>query len=80
MEEVDAYIYGKRIGTMLEHKGSIYFEYDAQFKLLGLEISPIKLHTTKILKPYSNPEHTDLYHGMAGVFLILFPINTVWHS
>ena len=73
MEEINAYIYGKKIGTMIEHQGIIYFEYDKKFKLNGLEISPIKLHTSKTNDAYTNPDHTTLYHGMAGVFFDSLP-------
>jgi len=54
MQEIDAYIYDKKIGTMIEHDGTVYFEYDKKFKLEGLEISPIKLHTTKTKDAYTN--------------------------
>lgn len=64
MEEINAYIYGKRIGTMIEHQGVIYFEYDKKFKLEGLEISPIKLHTLKTKDAYTNPDHITLYKGI----------------
>ena len=73
MEEINAYIYGKKIGTMIEHQGVIYFEYDKEFKLTGLEISPIKLHTSKTQNAYTNSEHTRVYHGMAGVFFDSLP-------
>lgn len=73
MEEINAYIYGKKIGTMIEHDGTVYFEYDKEFKLEGVEISPIKLHTTKTKDAYTNTEQTTLYHGMAGVFFDSLP-------
>ena len=73
MEEINAYIYGKKIGTMIEHQGVIYFEYDKKFKLEGLEISPIKLNTLKTNDAYTNLEHTTLYRGMAGVFFDSLP-------
>jgi serine/threonine-protein kinase HipA len=73
MEEINAYIYGKRIGTMIEHQGVIYFEYDKKFKLEGLEISPIKLHTSKTKDAYTNPDHINLYKGIAGVFFDSLP-------
>ena len=73
MEEINAYIYGKKIGTMLEHDGTVYFEYDKEFKLEGLEISPIKLHTTKTKDAYTNTDQTTLYHGIAGVFFDSLP-------
>ena len=73
MEEINAYLYGKKIGTMIEHQGVIYFEYDKEFKLTGLEISPIKLHTSKTQNAYTNSEHIKVYHGMAGVFFDSLP-------
>ena len=73
MEEINAYIYGKKIGTMIEYDGVAYFEYDKEFKLEGLEISPIKLHTTKTKDAYTNTDQTTLYHGMAGVFFDSLP-------
>lgn len=73
MEEIDAYIYGKKIGTMIEYDGTVYFEYNKEFKLEGLEISPIKLHTTKTKDAYTNPDQKTLYNGMAGVFFDSLP-------
>lgn len=73
MEEINAYVYGKKIGTMIEHDGTVYFEYDKEFKLEGLEISPIKLHTTKTKDAYTNIDQTTLYYGMAGVFFDSLP-------
>jgi len=73
MEEIGAYIYGKKIGTMIEYDGTVYFEYDKEFKLEGLEISPIKLHTTKTKDAYTNTDQTTLYHGIAGVFFDSLP-------
>jgi len=73
MKEISAYIYGKKIGTMIEYDGTVYFEYEKEFKLEGLEISPIKLHTTKTLDAYTNRDHTTLYHGLAGVFFDSLP-------
>lgn len=73
MQEINAYIYGKKIGTMIEHDGVIYFEYDKEFKVEGLEISPIKLNTTKTKNAYTNIDNTTLYHGMASVFFDSLP-------
>ncbi|MCH9740921.1 MAG: type II toxin-antitoxin system HipA family toxin [Epsilonproteobacteria bacterium] len=73
MKEINAYIYDKKIGTMIEHDGVIYFEYDKAFKLEGLEISPIKLPTTKTKDAYTNADQTTLYRGMAGVFFDSLP-------
>ena len=73
MQEINAYIYGKKIGTMIEHVGRVYFEYEKEFKLEGLEISPIKLHTTKTKDAYSSSDQIGLYHGIAGVFFDSLP-------
>ena len=73
IKEINAYIYGKKIGTLIEHDGIVYFEYDKEFKLEGLEISPIKLHTTKTKNAYTNTEQNRLYYGMAGVFFDSLP-------
>lgn len=66
--EVDAYIYGRKIGTMLESGGRVYFEYDPAFRSAGIEISPLKLNTAEIDEAYTNPDSVEIYHGMAGVF------------
>jgi serine/threonine-protein kinase HipA len=71
--EVDAYLYGHKIGTMIMHIGRIYFEYDTAFTSLGLEISPLKLNTKKIAGAYTNPDSPDYYHGMSGVFFQSLP-------
>ena len=71
MTEIDAYIFDKKIGTLLEHKGSIYFEYDKDFIANGLQISPIKLPANESL--YTNNDHKFLYQGIAGVFFDSLP-------
>lgn len=73
MEEIECYIYGQKIGTMIENNGTIFFEYDKSFRLSKLEISPIKLETKKIIKPHQNKDHRNLYQGMAGVFFDSLP-------
>jgi serine/threonine-protein kinase HipA len=73
MKEINAYIYGKKIGTMIEHDGIVYFEYSKEFKLEAIEISPIKLHTSKTQDAYTNTDQATLYHGMAGVFFDSLP-------
>lgn len=73
MEEINAYIYGKKIGTMIEYDEVVYFEYDKAFQSSGLEISPLKLHTSKTKGLYTNRNHRELYHGMAGVFFDSLP-------
>jgi len=71
MTEIDAYIFGKKIGTLLEHEGTVYFEYDKDFIASGLDISPIKLPPQASL--YTNHDHKSLYQGMAGVFFDSLP-------
>ncbi|MDD2830519.1 MAG: type II toxin-antitoxin system HipA family toxin [Sulfuricurvum sp.] len=71
--EVDAYLYGHKIGSMIMHMGRIYFEYDSAFTSLGLEISLLKLNTKKITSAYTNPDSLDYYHGMSGVFFQSLP-------
>ena len=71
--EVDAYLYGYKIGTMIMHNGRIYFEYDQAFTSLGLEISPLKLNTKKITGAYTNPDSPNYYYGMSGVFFQSLP-------
>ncbi len=71
MTEIDAYIYNKKIGTLLEHKGSIFFQYDKDFIASGIQISPIKLPLNDTL--YTNSEHKSLYQGMAGLFFDSLP-------
>lgn len=71
MTEIDAFIYDKKIGTLLEHQGTIYFEYDKEFKLTEIEISPLKLPVKDGL--YTNGDHKLLYQGMPGVFFDSLP-------
>lgn len=71
MTEVDAYIYDKKIGTLVEHRGTIYFEYDNSFIAQELEISPEKFSVSKEM--YTNKDHKSLYQGMAGVFFDSLP-------
>jgi len=71
MTEIDAYIYNKKIGTLLEHEGSIFFQYDKDFIASGIQISPIKLPLNDML--YTNSEHKYLYQGMAGLFFDSLP-------
>jgi len=71
--EVDAHLYGHKIGTMIMHMSRIYFEYDTAFTSLGLEVSPLKLNTKKISGAYTNPDSPDYYYGMCGVFFQSLP-------
>lgn len=73
LTEIDAYIYGHKIGTLIRHDGTIYFEYDKAFKTLELEISPLKLPTKKTTSLYTNQDNKYLYGGMPGVFFDSLP-------
>ena len=82
MNEIEAHIYGHKIGIFIYFDGTVYFEYDEDFKKLGLEISPLKLNTQKT--PKKHPKHisTGTIHPYIKVlqvfFLILCPTSTVW--
>jgi len=65
--EIDPYIYGKKVGTLLYKDGRIYFAYDDAFKALKLEISPIKLPLS-FTGTYVNNDEKEYYEGLPGVF------------
>jgi len=71
--EVEAFIYGTKIGILIMHKDRIYFEYDKAFIAKGIEISPLKLNTKHIDVPYTNKENFEIYRGMPGVFFDSLP-------
>lgn len=64
--EVEAFIYNKKIGTILLKDGIVYFEYDKDFRDSKLEISPIKLPLS-ISGVYTNNDDR-YFEGLAGVF------------
>ena len=64
--EVEAFIYGKKIGTLLLKNGVLYFEYDGAFRTSGLEISPLKLPLS-LGGVYTNNDER-YFEGLAGVF------------
>ncbi len=64
--EVEAFIFGKKIGTILLKDGIVYFEYDREFKGSKLEISPIKLPLS-LNSVYTNTDD-KYFEGLAGVF------------
>jgi serine/threonine-protein kinase HipA len=64
--EVDAFIFDKKIGTILLKDGVVYFEYDKGFKTGGLEISPLKLPLS-LNGVYTNNDDR-YFEGLAGVF------------
>lgn len=64
--EVEAFIYDKKIGTILLKDGRVYFEYDKEFKNSKLEISPLKLPLS-LEGVYTNNDE-NYFEGLAGVF------------
>ena len=64
--EVEAFIFGKKIGTILLKDGIVYFEYDKEFQGSNLEISPIKLPLS-LNSVYTNTDD-KYFEGLAGVF------------
>lgn len=64
--EVEAFIFGRKIGTILLKDGVVYFEYNKEFKTSGLEISPLKLPLS-LNGVYTNNDDR-YFEGLAGVF------------
>uniref|UniRef100_UPI004047F0BD type II toxin-antitoxin system HipA family toxin n=1 Tax=Aliarcobacter sp. TaxID=2321116 RepID=UPI004047F0BD len=64
--EVEAFIYDKKIGTILLKDGRVYFEYDKEFKNSNLEISPLKLPLS-FEGVYTNNDE-KYFEDLAGVF------------
>jgi len=69
--EVEAFIFGKKIGTLLLQDGVVYFEYDKEFKTSNLEISPLKLPLS--LKGVYTNSDDRYFEGLAGVFFDTLP-------
>ncbi len=64
--EIEAFIYGKKVGTLLLKNGIVYFEYAPEFRATGLEISPLKLPLS-LNGVYTNNDDR-YFEGLAGVF------------
>ena len=64
--EVEAYIFDKKIGTILLKEGVVYFEYDKEFQASNLEISPLKLPL--LLKGVYTNRDDRYFERLAGVF------------
>jgi len=64
--EVEAFIFDKKIGTILLKDGVVYFEYDKGFLTSNLEISPLKLPLS-YNGVYTNNDDR-YFEGLAGVF------------
>lgn len=54
-----------RVGSLLATEGRIYFQYDPDFRTLGIELSPFKL-PTDVAEPVE--ERTRVYGGLHGLF------------
>ncbi len=71
--ELDIYLSLKntkqKIGSLLQSGPAIFFEYDAEFIELGIEISPFKLP----LKPGVYCDKDRLFSGLPGVFYDSLP-------
>ena len=72
VQELEAFIYGYKIGTLVLHEQKIYFAYEEHFKREKLEISPLKLHTEKVDGLYSNND-AKIYQGLSGIFFDSLP-------
>ena len=72
IKEISAYIYGEKIGTLIEDENKIYFSYSTKFKTKGLELSPLKLPVGSTKPLYSNSDD-DVYKGMPGIFYDSIP-------
>ena len=59
-------LYGHTVGYLAMDGGIVYFEYDDEFKKLGLEISPLKLNTSTI-SIYTNNDD-NFFQSLPGVF------------
>ena len=64
--EVQAYIYDKKIGTIILKDGITYFQYDEEFRNSNYEISPLKLPLS-LNSIYTNNDD-KYFQGLAGVF------------
>jgi len=69
--EVDAYIYDKKIGTLLLQDGIVYFEYDKEFQNTNLNISPLKLPLS-LNGIYTNNDDS-YFEQLPGVFYDSLP-------
>lgn len=70
--ELEAYIYGLKIGTLLLHNDKVYFHYESSFVARDIQISPIKLNIHNTPEIYTNND-SSIYQGMAGIFFDSLP-------
>jgi serine/threonine-protein kinase HipA len=64
--EIEVYLYGEKVGTLLNDGKVIVFYYSPRFKAKNIEISPIKLNTNKTVR-YTNEEYPEIYEMLPGV-------------
>jgi len=71
--EVEALIYGIKIGILTLYQNRVYFDYDDEFRSKNINISPLKLNIKEHGKGYTNRDSFDVYKGIAGVFFDSLP-------
>lgn len=65
-------LYGNTVGYLsLDENDNVYFEYEEDFKKLGLEISPIKLPLSSTTIYHNSDDR--FFEGLAGVFFDSLP-------
>ena len=66
-KEIQVMLYGQKVGTLFDDGNIITFYYSKSFKIKGIEISPIKLNTKKIISNYTNDDYPDIYNYLPGI-------------
>ena len=69
--EIEVKIFGDTVGALAQKDRMVYFQYEEQFKLKNIEISPLKLNT-KNTKLYTNKDDR-YFNTLAGVFADSLP-------
>ncbi len=69
------FLYGKRVGEIVHHPTrGFFFEYDKEFRVLGWEISPLKLPLKNgVIKIPTALERVSTFAGLPGVFADSLP-------
>ena len=71
--KLEVFIFGNKVGELYEVGSQIFFQYDKEFLLKEIEISPIKLPLSIGTKPYTNLDYPNYYNYLAGVFFDSLP-------
>ena len=71
--ELEVFIFDGKVGKLYENNNKIYFQYEKEFLLKNIEISPLKLPLSLGVKPYINLDYPDYYHYLPGVFFDSLP-------